>query len=36
MVEAGMMWISLFSVAMAVAVGLSVVAMVIQRESVRG
>jgi hypothetical protein len=31
-----MMWISLFSVAMAAAIGLSVVAMFIQGESVRG
>jgi hypothetical protein len=31
-----MVWISLFSVAMAVAVGLSVAAMFIQGESVRG
>jgi hypothetical protein len=31
-----MMWISLFSVAVAAAVGLSVVAMIIQGESVRG
>jgi hypothetical protein len=36
MEEVGMMWISLFSVAVAAAIGLSIAAMYLQGESVRG
>jgi hypothetical protein len=34
--EVGMIWISLFGIAMAAAIGLSIAAMLVQGESVRG